>query len=134
VGNRGYSLRPWKQEVSEVPDAMARLRDEPVVLVQSGLFPHAGYDERHLLLTPETLRDPRNRGAAMLLAPTVSAYPFSREELAALLPLEPAGAMPPSLVAVRVPPSSDGLPAPQPRSRGERRRARRGTSGRPALP
>jgi hypothetical protein len=68
VGHRGYSFRPWKRQIAAVPEALRRLADEPRVLVQSGLFPHAGYDERFQMLTPETLRDPENAGVAMLLA------------------------------------------------------------------
>jgi hypothetical protein len=113
VGNRGYSLRPWKAEVADVPEAVSQLRGEPVVLVQSGLFPHAGYDERLKLLTPETLRDPRHEGAAVLLAPTIGAYPFTREEMAALLTLPSVGGpLPPTLVGVRIPRGGAGLPAP----------------------
>jgi hypothetical protein len=46
-GKRGYSLRPWKPEIAAVPVALARLGDESLVLVQSGLrrahpAPHAG--------------------------------------------------------------------------------------------
>jgi hypothetical protein len=52
-----------------------------VVLVQSGLYPFAGYESRIKLLTPETLADPAHVGAAMLLAPTIGAYPFAREQI-----------------------------------------------------
>jgi Predicted membrane protein (DUF2079) len=51
-GHRGYSLRPWKAEVAAVPEAVAALAGEQTVLVQSGLFPHAGYDERFELSAP----------------------------------------------------------------------------------
>jgi hypothetical protein len=101
--NRGYSLRPWKAEVAAVPGALALLSSEPVVLVQSGLFPHAGYDERFKLLTPETLSDPRHVGVAVLLAGRVGAYPFDKEDLSNLRRLAPIRAMPEGLVAVRLP-------------------------------
>lgn len=103
VSNRGYSLRPWKNEIAAVPDAIAELSDERLVLVQSGLFPNAGYDERLQLLTPETLHDPRNAGAAVLLAPGIGAYPFRGREIRALTQLPPIRPMPPGLVAVRRP-------------------------------
>jgi len=101
-GNRGYSLRPWKHEIAAVPEALARLASEPVVLVQSGLYPHAGYDERFKLLTPETLDEGRRAGAAVLLARGVGAYPFRMDDLAALMQLPPIGPMPGELFAVRL--------------------------------
>lgn len=101
--HRGYSLRPWRAEIAAVPEAVARLADEPVVLVQSGLYPHAGYDARIRLLTPETLRSPRYVGAAVLIAPTISAYPFRVADLDGLRRLPPIRAMPNGLLAVRRP-------------------------------
>jgi uncharacterized membrane protein len=101
-GHRGYSLRPWKTEITAVPQALAQLANESRVLVQSGLFPHAGYDERFQLLTPETLEDPRNAGAVLLLARRVSAYPFSGAEVARLSRLPTVGALPGGLTAVRL--------------------------------
>jgi hypothetical protein len=47
-------------ETAAVPEALAQFSDEPIVLVQSGQFPHAGYDRRFRLLTRETLMDSRN--------------------------------------------------------------------------
>ena len=101
-GHRGYSLRAWRTEVSAVPQALASVSKEPVVLVQSGLFPHAGYEQHVKLLTPEALDDPRNEGAVMILAPRIGAYPFTKEELARLMSLSPVGSMPPGIVAVRL--------------------------------
>jgi len=101
-GDRGYSLRPWKPEVAAVPEALARLSDERLVLVQSGLFPHAGYDRRFRLLTRETLEDRHSAGAAVLLAPDVNAYPFESWEFEQLTYLPAAGAMPDGLLAVRL--------------------------------
>ena len=115
-GTHGYSLRPWKPAIAAVPAALARLADEPVVLVQSGLFPHAGYDERWKLLTPATLNDPRHAGVAVLLAPDVSAYPFSKLDLAGLLDR-------PSILPM--PAGPDGGSAADPTLRG-------GTGGGPA--
>jgi Predicted membrane protein (DUF2079) len=83
----GYSLRPWKPEIRATPGVMRALAAEPAVLVQSGLYPHAGYDTRTVLLTPETLRDPQYAGAAVVIAPRVSAYPFRPGELDPLLRL-----------------------------------------------
>ena len=52
------------------------------MLVQSGLYPHAGYEERVQLLTPEALLETQNAGVAVLLAPAISAYPFQSEDRA----------------------------------------------------
>ena len=84
MSNAGYSLRPWKPQVSAVPQMLWDLREERVVLVQSGLYPHAGYDERVQLLTNESLTDPRYAGAVLLLAPELSGYPLSTADLHAL--------------------------------------------------
>jgi len=110
-GHRGYSLRPWKTEVSAVPQALAQLASEPRILVQSGLFPHAGYDERFQLLTPETLDHPRNAGAVLLLARRVGAYPFGGAEVAAWLSRLPAVRdLPGGLSAVRLTPEATQRP------------------------
>ena len=101
-GSRGYSLRPWVPEVAAVPAALERLRGEPFVLVQSGLFPHAGYDERFKLLTPETAHDAASTGAAVLLARRIGAYPYHHRELEALFELPAIAGMPEGLVAVRI--------------------------------
>lgn len=100
--SHGYSLRPWSAAVGAVPDALAQLADEPVVLVQSGLYPHAGYDERIQLLTPETLNDPAHMGAAVLIAPGVDAYPFNAGELASLGTLQPFRSMASGIVISRL--------------------------------
>jgi hypothetical protein len=129
-GSRGYSFRPWKAEVTAMPDALHRLADEPMVLVQSGLFPHAGYDERFRLLTPETLNDPRHAAAVVLFAPRVSAYPFTAPRLAENLAGLPAiGGLPDGLFAVRLPDlrsrcGTGGGGSRQRRAGGERRRCR----------
>jgi len=99
----GYSLRPWKSEIGAMPSALAQLAGERVVLVQSGLYPHAGYESRIQLLTPAALASPQNAGAAVLLAPAISAWPVPNEELASLARLAPITAMPRGLIAVRVP-------------------------------
>jgi len=101
-GSRGYSLRPWRPEIAAVPAALERLADEPVVLVQSGLFPHAGYDERFKLLTPESVQDAGAEGAVVLLARRIGAYPFHRRALETLLELPAVPGMPEGLVAVRI--------------------------------
>jgi uncharacterized membrane protein len=104
VGNTtaGYSLIPWKNEVRSVPAALVRLASERTVLVQSGLYPHAGYEARTKLLTADTLRDPANRGAAVLLAPRVSAYPLTSEALRPIYLLPDVGPVPTGLRAVRL--------------------------------
>ena len=98
----GYSLRPWRAEVRAVPEALDRLAAEPVVLVQSGLYPHAGYEERIQLLTPEALPAAQEADAVLLLAPGVSAYPFQAEERAWLEQQPRVALMPEGLLAVRV--------------------------------
>ena len=105
-GHRGYSLRPWKPETAAVENALVQLGNEPKVLVQSGLFPHAGYDERFQLLTPETLADPRNAGAVLLLARRIGAYPFFGTEMDRISRFPSAGALPGGLLAVRVTPDA----------------------------
>jgi uncharacterized membrane protein len=81
----GYSLRPWNQAIAETPDAIRRLsQEESRVLVQSGLYPHAGYDARVQLLTPQALADDSNIGAIMVLAPSVSAWPLLADDLSRL--------------------------------------------------
>jgi uncharacterized membrane protein len=99
----GYSLRPWKAELRAVPEALARLGDEPVVLVQSGLYTHAGYDARIVLLTPDTLRDRAYAHAAVLVSPRVSAYPFMMDDLRGLFDRGSIAPMPDGLRAVRLP-------------------------------
>ena len=99
AGGRGYTLRPWKPEVAAVPAAVESLRNEPVLLVQSGLYPHAGYEGRVKLLTRESLE--ANPGAAVLMSPRVHAYPMVREDIEALLALPAIGALPGGLSAVR---------------------------------
>jgi hypothetical protein len=100
--NAGYSLRPWKAEIREVGAAISDLSGERVILVQSGLYPHAGYDARVQLLTPETLRDPRNAGAAVMLAPGISAYPFHPGDLDDLAKLAPVRTAASGLIVVRL--------------------------------
>jgi hypothetical protein len=70
----GYGLRPWRAVNAAVPGSLELLADERFVLVQSELYPHAGYDSRVQMLTPETLTGPRYEGAAILLAPMIGAY------------------------------------------------------------
>jgi uncharacterized membrane protein len=101
--NAGYSLRPWRAEITAVPEALGLLADERLVLVQSGLYPHAGYEERNKLLTPETLHEASSVGAAVLLAPAVSAYPLRLDELDTLIRRPRIRPMPKGLVAVRLP-------------------------------
>ena len=97
----GYALRPWRAEIAAMPSAIDLLRPEPIVLVQSGLYPHAGYETRVRLLTPEALADPRNSGAVLLLARDLQAYPFANSELRALLRRPITRQMPGGLIAVR---------------------------------
>ncbi len=74
------------------------------MLVQSGLFPHVGYDQHFRLLTRESLSDAQTVGATVLIAPAINAYPFEWRELAPLAILAPAAPMPEGLVALRLKP------------------------------
>jgi hypothetical protein len=103
ITNAGYSLRPWKPEIAAVPRVLETLRHERVVLVQSGLYPHAGYESRIRLLTLDTLRDPDSAGAAIVLAARVSGYPLTPEELASLSRLRVIASVPDGLLVVRRP-------------------------------
>jgi uncharacterized membrane protein len=100
-GRAGYSLRPWRAEIAAVPEAVSLLASERVLLVQSGLYPHAGYSPRVQLLTPHSLRDRGNIEAAILIAPDAGGYPFSREELHQLARFPVIRPLPAGLVAVR---------------------------------
>jgi predicted membrane protein DUF2079 len=88
ISDAGYILRPWKPQVGAVPRVLRQLERERFVLVQSALYPHAGYDARVQLLTNESIRDPRYAGAALLLAPGLSVYPLSTAEFEALSGLD----------------------------------------------
>jgi hypothetical protein len=99
----GYSLRPWRTEVAATPRVIRSLATEPVILVQSALYPHAGYDARVVLLTRETLSDPKYSGAPTLLAPALNAYPFAKGELDALAGGAEADAGSGGIIVVRRP-------------------------------
>ena len=101
----GYALRPWRPEVAAVRQAIDLLAYERTVLVQSGLYPHAGYSSRVQLLTPHALRDAANADAAILVArPRIGAHPLRHDEITWLLQQPAIGPMPGGLVAVRNPP------------------------------
>ena len=97
----GYALRSWRAEVAEVPSAIELLRNEKTVLVQSALYPHAGYEARIQLLTPRALADPANRDAAVLIAPDLRRYPFADVEFNPLLNRPAIFQLPGGLRAVR---------------------------------
>ena len=101
ISDAGYSLRPWKAEVGAVPRVLRQLNGERFVLVQSALYPHAGYDQRVQLLTTESLRDPRYAGAVVLLAPGLSTYPLSTAEFEALSQREAVDRSDEGLLVVR---------------------------------
>jgi uncharacterized membrane protein len=102
ISDAGYSLRPWKPQVGAVPRMLRQLNGERFVLVQSALYPHAGYDERVQLLTSESLREPRYAGAALLLAPGLSTYPLSAAEFEALSQREVMARSDEGLLVVRL--------------------------------
>jgi hypothetical protein len=106
IADAGYSLRPWKPEISMVRDVLSGLPQGQVVLVQSGLYPHAGYASRIQVLTKDTLNDSRYAGGALLLAPGVSAYPLTWVDIAPLYRL-PVIARAPSGLVVAVQHPSD---------------------------
>ena len=102
----GYSLRPWKHELKAVPEALARLGGYDAVLVQGGLYPHAGYDARVQLLTPHDVRASEGKRVAILLARRGSAYPLKQEEWKCLIDLPPLVSMPDGLLAVPLTPEA----------------------------
>ena len=102
----GYSLRPWKHELKAVPEALARLHGYDEVLVQGGLYPHAGYDGRVQLLTQHDLRATENRRVAILLAPRVSTYPLKQHEWDCLAALPRVAQTTEQLVAITVTPEA----------------------------
>jgi hypothetical protein len=114
-GNGGYSLQPWRSEIAAVPEALTRLATERVVLVQSSLYPHTGYDGRIQLLTPSTLHDPTHAGAAVLVAPAMGTYPFEVEDILSISQLPTIHSMR-GLVAVRIPARPGALDHPAPAS------------------
>jgi uncharacterized membrane protein len=97
----GYALRSWRAEVAAVRSAIERLRNDETVLVQSALYPHAGYEPRIQLLTPRALADPANRNAAVLIAPDLRRYPFADAEFNQLLNRPVIFQLPGGLRAVR---------------------------------
>jgi hypothetical protein len=101
-GNGGYSLQPWRSEIAAVPEALTHLATERVVLVQSSLYPHTGYDGRIQLLTPSTLRDPTHAGAAVLVAPAMGTYPFEVDDILRISQLPTIHSIH-GLIAVRLP-------------------------------
>jgi uncharacterized membrane protein len=102
ISNAGYVLRPWKEQVTALPAFLRTLDREQALLIQSGLYPHAGYESRVQLLTPETLKEARYRGATIVLAPGVNGFPFTSAELEELEQL-PRVAQGHGLIAVRRP-------------------------------
>ena len=101
-GNGGYSLQPWRSEIAAVPEALTHLATERVVLVQSSLYPHTGYDGRIQLLTPSTLHDPTHAGAAVLVAPAMGTYPFEVDDILRISQLPTIHSLR-GLMAVRIP-------------------------------
>jgi hypothetical protein len=77
----GYVLRPWNPDVAALPGVLESLQQERLILVDSNLYPHAGYATRIQLLTPETLRAEASAGAAIVLTMRRDAYPFTPEAL-----------------------------------------------------
>ena len=101
ISDAGYSLRPWRDEIQNVRAALVSIGPESRVLVQSSLYPHAGYESRVQVLTDETLSDPQYKAAILLLAPGMGAYPLSSEEVARLATLQSVAQLPGGLIAVR---------------------------------
>jgi uncharacterized membrane protein len=99
--HRGYSLRRWRPEVAATGRAVSLLVSEHVVLVQSAIYPHAGYAPTVQLLTPESLHDAQNSDAVLLIAPALSGYPLGDEDIRRLAHLPVIRPMPDGLLAVR---------------------------------
>ena len=99
----GYSLRPWSPAVRALPAALNRVSNEPLILVQSALYPHAGYDSRIQLLTPHALQTPMNVEPVLVLTSTESAYPFNEREARAMLKFPRVADVPGGIVIVRRP-------------------------------
>ena len=103
ISSGGYSLRPWRPEIRELSDVLKNLDGERIVLVQSGLYPHAGYDSRIQLLTKNSLADARYVGAAIVLAPAMSAYPMDWLELDFLVERPPILSTASGVLVIRYP-------------------------------
>lgn len=101
ISNAGYSIRPWKPEITALPDLLRKLPPDQIVLVQSGLYPHAGYASRIQVLTKDTLNDSRYARAMLVLAPGVSAYPLTSADIEHLNALPVTTRGPSGLIAVQ---------------------------------
>lgn len=84
ISDAGYSLRPWRPEIGELKMMLASISEGTPVLVQSALYPHAGYAPNVQLLSPVTLADPRFADAIIVLAPQLDGYPLKPDKLAQL--------------------------------------------------
>ena len=89
-----------------MPEALARLGGYDAVLVQGGLYPHAGYDAHVQLLTPHDVRALEGKRVAILLARRGSTYPLKQEEWKCLIDLPPLASMPDGLLAVPLTPEA----------------------------
>ena len=105
----GYSLRAWDPRVRSVPAALQMLTDRGVVLVQSALYPHAGYASSVQLLTAQSLAETAGVRRVVLLLPAAGAFPLTRQDTARLAGLASAFRTPGDLVAVPLDPA---LPPP----------------------
>ena len=88
--------------INQMFDKTVAAHSERVVLVQSSLYPHTGYDGRIQLLTPSTLRDPTHAGAAVLVAPAMGTYPFEVDDILRISQLPTIHSIR-GLLAVRIP-------------------------------
>jgi hypothetical protein len=127
----GYSLRPWKSEIREVRRAIAALPPEQTVLVQGGLYPHAGYETRVRLLTAQDVLSVENANDVILLASRGSAYPLNRHQWRCLWSLPAAAPLRPGLVAIPVTPAAQQClsPASGAQPREHRRSGRKRLEG-----
>ena len=101
VTNAGYSLRPWKPEITALPALLDSLGPNQIVLIQSGLYPHAGYAANRQLLTEISLNDPRYAGAVLVLTRRVTAYPLTPADTEPLYALPAIARTSSGLVAVQ---------------------------------
>ena len=96
----GYSVRPPRPELNAVKRALATLETDPFSS-RAGCYPHAGYGSTVKLLAPHILHYPQNREPVILLAPALSAYPFTKGQRDCLELLPQVAKMPDGLLAVR---------------------------------
>lgn len=77
----GPGYRLVERQAADAPPRLARSAADQPLLVQGALFPHVGYPRNYSVLKPPVVLDGRH---GFLIAPDVSPYPLSRNELQAI--------------------------------------------------